>query len=187
MQTRHGGFRNGAGRKPKYDEPTKTIRIPVSKEREIKALLATPQVKNEVSAIYVVDPQTRRQIPVAMSKVAAGFPINMSDHIEKVIDLNDLLIRNSISTFIVEVESLSLLNAGIDLTDKLIIDRSLDARHNDIVLALIDNDFTLKRLQKKGKEIWLSADNPDFQDIHFKDGQTVSIWGVLTFCIKQFR
>ena len=183
----HGGKRDGAGRKTKYDEPSKVIRIPLSREEDVKRLLAMPRIKNEVSAIYAVDPQTHREIPVALSKVAAGFPIDMSDHIEKVMDLNELLIKNSLSTFVVEVESLSLLNSGIDLSDRLIIDRSLIAKHNDVVLVLIDNDFTLKRLVMKGNEIWLAADNPDYPDIHFKEGQTATLWGVVTSVIKKFR
>lgn len=78
-------------------------------------------------------------------------------------------------------------DAGIDLNDKLIVDRSIEAKHGDIVLALIDNDFTIKRLMIEGNQCWLQAANPDFADIYLKDNQTMLIWGVVTSVIKKFR
>ena len=185
----HGGKRDGAGRKTKYDEPSKVIRIPLSREEDVKRFLSLPKIKinNEVSSIISLEAKTRLEIPVAMQKVAAGFPSPAQDYIDKTIDLNEYLIKNQVATFIIEVESLSLLNAGIDLNDKIIVDRSLTPKHDDIVLVLIDNDFTLKRLVMKGSEVWLAADNPDYPDIHFKEGQTATLWGVVTSVIKKFR
>lgn len=80
-----------------------------------------------------------------------------------------------------------MLNAGIDIDDELIVDRSLDAKHGDIVVALIDNDFTVKRLMIDEKGQWLKAENPDYKDIHLLDGQELIIWGVVTCIIKMIR
>ncbi|EXF22197.1 peptidase S24-like family protein [Acinetobacter baumannii 831240] len=100
--------------------------------------------------------------------------------------MNEHLIKNETSTFIVKVASLSMLNAGIDIDDELIVDRSLDAKHGDIVVALIDNDFTVKRLMIEEKR-WLKAENPDYPDIHLNEGQELIIWGVVTYILKNTR
>ncbi len=100
--------------------------------------------------------------------------------------MNEHLIKNEEATFIVRVASLSMLNAGIDIDDELIVDRSLDAKHNDIVVALIDNDFTVKRLMIEEKR-WLKAENPDYADIHLNEGQELIIWGVVTYILKNTR
>ena len=101
--------------------------------------------------------------------------------------MNEHLIRNECATFIVKVGSLSMINAGIDIDDELIVDRSLDAKHDDIVVALVDNDFTVKRLKIEQHRTWLKAENPDYDDIHLKDGQQLIIWGVVTFILKKAR
>ncbi|EPH31056.1 Error-prone repair protein UmuD [Acinetobacter gyllenbergii CIP 110306 = MTCC 11365] len=101
--------------------------------------------------------------------------------------MNEHLIGNECATFIVKVGSLSMKNAGIDIDDELIVDRSLDAKHDDIVVALIDNDFTVKRLKIEPEGSWLKAENPEFEDIHLFDGQQLIIWGVVTFILKKAR
>ena len=188
-QNKHGGARKGSGRPFVYNEPTKVIRVPESRVLEIKQYLKkndTPKF-NEISSITLLETKTHYEIPVALQKVAAGFPSPAQDYIDKTLDLNEFLIQNQQATFIVEVESLSMRDAGIDLNDKLIVDRSIEAKHGDIVLALIDNDFTIKRLMIEGNQCWLQAANPDFADIHLKDNQTMLIWGVVTSVIKKFR
>ena len=188
-QNKHGGARKGSGRPFAYNEPTKVIRVPESRVLEIKKYLKkndTPKF-NDISSITLLETKTHYEIPVALQKVAAGFPSPAQDYIDKTLDLNEFLIQNQQATFIVEVESLSMRDAGIDLNDKLIVDRSIEAKHGDIVLALIDNDFTIKRLMIEGNQCWLQAANPDFADIYLKDNQTMLIWGVVTSVIKKFR
>ena len=84
--------------------------------------------------------------PLRIRKNQCRFPSPAQDYVDKALDMNEHLIKNATSTFIVKVASLSMLNAGIDIDDELIVDRSLDAKHGDIVIALIDNEFTVKRL-----------------------------------------
>lgn len=183
----HGGKREGAGRKYKYNEATKTIRVPESSVLEIKAFLNKRKKINEISNIRQIDPITQVEIPLASERVQAGFPSPAQDYIDKKLDLNEHLIRNINATFIVRVNSLSMINAGLDINDELIVDRSLEARHRDVVIALVDNDFTVKRLMIEKGQYWLKAENPDFDDIHFNDGQELIIWGVVTRVIKSFR
>ena len=142
---------------------------------------------SDVSSISLVDPSIRMSITAAIEKVSAGFPSPAQDYIDKKIDMNEHLISNECATFIVKVGSLSMKNAGIDIDDELIVDRSIDAKHDDIVVALIDNDFTVKRLKIESQGSWLKAENPDYDDIHFSEGQEFIIWGVVTRVLKSFR
>ena len=172
-----------------------------------------PQPLHDLSAKFDLTPVkalTHYQIPVAQELIPAGFPSPAEDHIEDVLDLNEHLIRNKSATFVGRVGSASMLNAGFDVGDEILIDRSIEARHKDIVIAMIDNNFTMKRLMlceyddeqdcdsadkldkplskaldEPQQPIWFKAENPDFDNIYPKDGQTVVIIGVVTFNIKR--
>ncbi|WP_288399478.1 translesion error-prone DNA polymerase V autoproteolytic subunit [uncultured Acinetobacter sp.] len=153
---------------------------------EIKTNLR-PDIINDVLSVTVVTPSTFLSIPYAIEKISAGFPSPAQDYIDKRLDMNEHLIKNECATFIVKVGSLSMLNAGIDIDDELIVDRSLDAKHQDIVVALIENDFTVKRLMIDESGRWLKAENPDYKNIYFNEGQELVIWGVVTFILKNAR
>lgn len=114
------------------------------------------------------------------STVMAGFPSPAADHAQKRIDLNEHLLLNRESSFLFRVRGFSMINVGIFDGDTLIVDRAIEAKHNHIVLAIVNEEFTLKRLYKRGKKIQLLAENPDFAPIEFKDGQELRIWGVAT-------
>ncbi|WP_111894290.1 LexA family protein [Acinetobacter sp. MB5] len=187
LKQQHGGKREGAGRKLEYNEPTKVLRVPESRVLDIKEYLKKNKNEIEINHIRQVDPVTHIAIPLASERVQAGFPSPAQDYVEQTLDLNEHLIKNPAATFIVRVNSLSMLGIGIDINDELIVDRSLDAKHRDIVIALIDNDFTVKRLMIEGDQHWLKAENPDFDDIHFDEGQELIIWGVVTRVLKNFR
>lgn len=182
-----GGKRDGAGRKLKFDEPTKVIRVPESRVIEIKDFLKSKEHTAEINDIRQFDPITRMEIPLATERVQAGFPSPAQDHVDKKVDLNDYLIKNANSTFIVRVNSLSMLNAGIDINDALVVDRSIEAQHRDIVIALVDNEFTVKRLIKDVLGCWLKAENEGYADIHPIEGQQFEIWGVVTNIIKTLK
>ncbi|MRA44426.1 LexA family protein [Acinetobacter pittii] len=144
-------------------------------------------VLSDVISINLVLRSTQMLIPYALEKISAGFPSPAQDYIDKALDMNEHLIKNETATFIVKVASLSMLNAGIDIDDELIVDRSLDAKHGDIVVALIDNDFTVKRLMIDESGQWLKAENPEYKNIYLLDGQELIIWGVVTHIIKMTR
>lgn len=146
-----------------------------------------PDTMNDVLSVTVVTPSTFLSIPYAIEKISAGFPSPAQDYIDKALDMNEHLIKNECATFIVKVGSLSMLNAGIDIDDELIVDRSLDAKHQDIVVALIENDFTVKRLMIDESGRWLKAENPEYKNIYFNEGQELIIWGVVTFILKNAR
>lgn len=185
MNSTHGGFRAGAGRKK--SEETKVIRVPESKILDIKEYLKSLKKENEITDIRQFDPVTKIEIPLVTERVQAGFPSPAQDYIDKKLDLNEFLINNANATFIVRANSLSMLNAGIDINDALIVDRSIEAQHRDIVIACVDNEFTVKRLIIDAKGCWLKAENEEYPDIHPQEGQQFEIWGVVTNVIKKFR
>ena len=113
--------------------------------------------------------------------VPAGFPSPAADHTQKRIDLNDHLIRNKEATFIFKVKGDSMVGAGIYEGDALVIDRSIEAKHNNIVLAVLNNEFTVKRLYKRGGVVKLVAENNLYPPIVVKSGEELSIWGVVTY------
>ncbi|HEO1844808.1 TPA: LexA family protein [Acinetobacter baumannii] len=154
---------------------------------QIKPYLQKGFVLSEVMSIKLVVPSTHMLVPYALEKISAGFPSPAQDYVDKALDMNEHLIKNATSTFIVKVASLSMLNAGIDIDDELIVDRSLDAKHGDIVIALIDNEFTVKRLMIDESGQWLKAENPEYKNIYLADGQELIIWGVVTHIIKMTR
>ncbi|BBR73158.1 LexA family protein [Acinetobacter baumannii] len=195
----HGGARENAGRKAQFNEPTKVIRVPESQVNFIRNwLLNNVKTDNQTDftsklKIQQVHPNNDKiyHIPLATERVAAGFPSPAQDDIEQALDLNEYLIRNENATFIVKANSLSMLDAGIDIDDPLIVDRSIPAKSGDIVIALIDNDFTVKRLmidtQFQPPKVWLKAENPDYQNIYIEEGQELVIWGVVTYNLKRMR
>lgn len=189
MSENRGGVREGSGRKSIYNEPTKTLRVPVSRVTAIKEFLTSTKKRkfDDISTITLITPSTKMNIPLATEKVSAGFPSPAQDYIEKTLDMNEHLIKNEAATFVVKVASLSMRDVGIEIDDELLVDRSIEAKHEDIVVALVDNEFTVKRLMIESGECWLKAENPEYEDIHLKDCQEMLIWGVVTFVIKPFR
>jgi len=114
-------------------------------------------------------------------KVPAGFPSPAADHTRKRIDLNEHLIRNGDTTFIFKVKGDSMIDIGIYEGDALLVDRSIEARHGNIVLAVLNNEFTVKRLHKRGGVIKLVPENPRFPTITVKEGEEFDVWGVVTY------
>ena len=195
----HGGARANAGRKAKFQEPTKVIRVPESQVSFIKNwILENAKTGNLIDFNSSVkaravqpNPDKIYHIPLATERVAAGFPSPAQDHIDQALDLNEYLIRNENATFVVKANSLSMLGAGIDIDDPLLVDRSIAAKAGDIVIAMIDNEFTVKRMMIdyhfSPPKVWLKAENPDYQNIYIEEGQEMMIWGVVTYNLKPMR
>jgi DNA polymerase V len=102
------------------------------------------------------------------------------------LDLNEYLIKNAVSTFYFRAQGHSMRNARIFDGDLLTIDRSIDPKHGHIVLAMIDNEFTVKRLYVRGRIVELHPENRHFQPIRFVEGQELRILGVVTGSISKF-
>ncbi len=113
-----------------------------------------------------------------MENVAAGFPSPADDYIDVGIDLNEQLIRHPISTFFLRVSGDSMTNAGIQHGDLLIVDRSLDPRPGNVVIAVLDGAFTLKRLKRHQGRLRLEAAHPDYPALELNLCNEIQIWGV---------
>ena len=120
-------------------------------------------------------------IPLALGRVSAGFPSPAEDYIELGIDLNKYLIKNPISTFFLRVSGNSMNNAGIYNNDLLIIDRSINPNPGHIVVALLDGEFTLKRLIKEKNNYYLKADKENYPAISLYEYIDIQIWGVAIY------
>ena len=125
------------------------------------------------------------QIPFYDSLLSAGFPSPADDFMENKIDLNDKLISHPNSTFLVRVEGQSMVNAGISTGDVVIVDKSLEAKDGQIVVAVLEGDFTLKRLHMKDEQITLRPENPSYPEIKITEDTNFEIWGVVTWIIKK--
>ena len=126
------------------------------------------------------------RIPLLNDSVSAGFPSPADDYSEENIDLNEHLISNPFSTFFLRVKGDSMINAGIKDKDLIIVDKSLIAKPGDIIIAMIDGEFTIKRLSIKNDELYLKAENNNYPDFRFQNHIDVQIWGVVIYSIHRY-
>jgi len=124
-------------------------------------------------------------VPIFTSRVQAGFPSPADDYLEDKLDLNKYLIQHKEATFFVRAQGDSMLGAGIHSGDILVVDKSLKAISGKIVIAVVDGDFTVKRLHKYGGKITLKAENDTFDDIKIGGDNELIIWGVVTAVIHR--
>ncbi|UML92130.1 translesion error-prone DNA polymerase V autoproteolytic subunit [Shewanella xiamenensis] len=127
---------------------------------------------------------TRYRLPLFNSLVAAGFPSPAQDYVEQTLDLNELCIKHPAATFFVRVLGDSMIDAGIFNNDVLVVDRSLEANHGNIVVAAINGEFTVKQLQLR-PQVQLLPCNPAFSPIPINDESELNIFGVVTTVVKQ--
>ncbi|MBU4485738.1 MAG: translesion error-prone DNA polymerase V autoproteolytic subunit [Candidatus Delongbacteria bacterium] len=138
-----------------------------------------------VVKIYKVVKGEKVELPFYTEKLSAGFPSPADDYLERSLDLNEYLIKNPAATFFVEIQGDSMIGAGIHSGDILIVDRSLEAKHGKIVVAIINSEFTVKRLSWVENKIRLMPDNPNYKPIEINDGMEFEIWGVATTVIHR--
>jgi len=119
--------------------------------------------------------------------VPTGFPSPALDHMKERIDLNKELIQHPLSTFIIESSGYSMINAFIPPRARLIVDRSLTAKNGDIVLAVLNGEFTVKFLKKNNYKCWLMPANSKFKEIEITPEMDLQIWGVVTSIITDVK
>lgn len=129
----------------------------------------------------------RLPLPMVGGKIKAGFPSPADDFQVKRHDLNELLIVHPSATFMWRVSGISMIEAGIFDNDILVVDRALTPAHKDIVVAQVDGEFTVKYLHKRADRVKLVPANPTFPTITFKEGQQLTVIGVVIASIKRFK
>jgi DNA polymerase V len=173
----------------------------------------SPSLKLEDIQILIPDLSTNYILPIFITPVKAGFPSPATDYEEAKLDLNAHLIAHPNATFFVHVDGDSMIDAKVQSGDIAIVDRSLEARNGDVVIAVVNNEFTMKRLEirdRKGevlvdetgktnnkvkltiqtqntKQIRLLPENPDFEPIEITGNMTFEVWGVVTSVIHKLR
>ena len=227
---RHGGTRRGAGRpagQGPFGETTVTLRVPSSLKPAVVSALAEYRRRRDATLAaetrrrletafpasaeaFALDPPPAN-LPEFTVRVPAGFPSPADDHQEDGIDLNRLLIKNAMATFAFRVSGDSMNRAGILDGDRVVVDRSIEPRPGDIVIAVIAGEgFTVKRLRRRadGRPVLVpESDNPVHRPRGFgparssdageecfggadsgtADDTEMCIWGVVTGCVRQFR
>ena len=175
-QPQRGGRRPGAGR-PKgtgqYGQITKPVRVPASMIEAVKAFVLNG---GEDEA---------RALPLFGTAVRAGVPTFADDHVEARIDLHTHLVPHPQTTFFVRVQGDSMENAGIQEGDLLVVDRSLPARENTIIIAAVDGELTVKRYRTTGGKVQLVPENERYQTLTITPEMDFHIWGIVTSVIHR--
>jgi len=126
-------------------------------------------------------------IPYLLSRISAGFPSPADDYIENNLSLSELLIKNHLSTFLMKTSGDSMIDVGINDGDILVVDRSIEAKNRDIVIAILEGNLTVKRLLFKTNGLAvLKSENIAYKDIKIPEITDLEIWGVVTSVIHQF-
>ena len=197
----HGGVRHGAGRKSILDKSMdQTINVRVSNEqksifianggarwlRDVLSQTRSPQQPIITAPFIPINTRRQASIPLADYSVQAGFPSPAEDYIDKSIDFNELLIKNEPATFVLRAAGESMIDAGIDPGDLLVVDRSRTPKNQDIVIMLINNEYTVKRLVKENGRLYLKAENASkyYPDIYPEEADTWITFGVVLHIIK---
>lgn len=190
----------GAGRRVgtgKFKESTLVIRIPASQAPVIQNYLASYQRKKlGIDSDGVTDfmlPSLNRQpikLPLYSSKVSAGFPSPAEEHVEKRLDPSEFLIDHKDATFFVTIQGQSMIDVGLLPGDKAVVDRSKVAAAGDIVLAVLDGEFTIKTLSynKDGSIRLLPANSTGaYSPIDVTEAMQFEVWGVVTGSFRRFK
>jgi DNA polymerase V len=133
---------------------------------------------------FTPDFDSNQQVPYESGGVSAGFPSPAADFTETNIDLNKELSKNQLATFYIKVNGNSMIDAGINDKDILVVDRSIEPKDNKIAVCLVDGEFTVKRIKLEKDCLYLLPENKDYQPIKITEENQISIWGIVTYVIK---
>ena len=121
--------------------------------------------------------------PLLLSRVPAGFPSPADDYLEGTLDLNQHLIKHKAATFFVRVQGDSMTGAGIQDGDLLIVDRAVEPKDKSVAIAVVNGEFTVKRIRKTKGRVWLASENADYPPLEVTEGSELEVWGVVTHVI----
>lgn len=123
--------------------------------------------------------------PLFTHAIQAGFPSPADDYTEGRISLDEHLVQHKEATFFLRVEGDSMRDLGILNGDLLVVDKSLDPEHGNVVIAVVDGEFTVKQLQRTSGGWILHAANSSYKDIIIEEGQELTVWGVVRWAIHK--
>ena len=128
----------------------------------------------------------KTKIKLYTTSISAGFPSPAEDHMDISLDINEYLVKHPSSTFYIYVKGDSMIDSGIFDGDLLIVDRSLEVKSNSVVVAVIDGDFTVKKIKKDSGNLYLIPQNKKYKPILLENNMDFQIWGVVTHAIHHF-
>ena len=137
-----------------------------------------------VAAIYKAKPSRPLSRPVIQTRVSAGFPSPAEEHLEKRLDLAKHLVKHPLSTFYIRVIGDSMNGEQIFDGDLLVVDRAEEAIHGDIIVARVEGEFCVKRLQVNNDAVRLCSANPKYPDIELPPETDWEVWGKVLFSIR---
>lgn len=138
-----------------------------------------------VQQIQGFQPDVHWRLPLYETRIAAGFPSPADDFADIKLDLNEYLVKHPASTFFVRVSGDSMTGAGIFDGDILIVDRSLQVKNNDVIIAALEGELTVKRFCQKDEQVMLKPENIEYDPIVIEDEAEFSVWGVVTAVIHK--
>ena len=134
---------------------------------------------------FIPDLDNPIELPFITAGIKAGFPSPAADFDETKISLDAVLVKNREATFYAKASGNSMIGAGIDNGDILVIDRSLEPRNNKVAVCFIDGEFTVKRIKITKEGVLLMPENKDFEPIKVTGENQLIIWGIVTYVIKR--
>ena len=138
-------------------------------------------------AIYKADKGSSLSLKFYANPIWAGFPSPAEDHMDIELDLNEHLVKHPSATFYVYAKGSSMIDAGIYDGDIMVVDRSIEPSSRDVVIVVINGDFTVKRIFKKDGNIYLNPANKEYNSILVTEGMDFQIWGVVIHTIHSFK
>ena len=141
--------------------------------------------KHKELLFYSVKDSNWNSVPFYEASVSAGFPSPAEDFMDLELNLQDYLIQHPSATFCVRVTGDSMIKAGISSGDVMIVDRSLEPKDGSIVLAVLNGEFTVKRIKKNKDQLLLIPENVKFAPIVVSEEMNFKVWGVVTHVVHQ--
>ena len=141
--------------------------------------------EKNILSIINIEADKKTNTPMFLDSVSAGFPSPATDYMENKLDLNEYLVKHPAATFIVKANGPSMIEAGILSGDLLIVDRSVTPKNDNIVIASVFGDLTVKKLRKKGSALFLVSANNEYSSIEVREDMECFIWGVVTYVIHK--
>ena len=140
---------------------------------------------SEKLQFYAIEEASFDDVPLYGDSVPAGFPSPADDYLDMDLNLHDYLVQHPSATFCVRAIGDSMVDAGIQSSDVMVIDRALTPKNNDIILALVYGEFNVKRIKKSEDELYLMPANENYKPMKITEEMNFQVWGVVTFIIHK--
>lgn len=140
---------------------------------------------SEKLQFYAIEEASFDDVPLYGDSVPAGFPSPADDYLDMDLNLHDYLVQHPSATFCVRAVGDSMVDAGIQSSDVMVIDRALTPKNNDIILAVVNGEFTVKRIKKSEDELYLMPANENYKPMKITEEMNFQVWGVVTFIIHK--